>query len=176
MKVSTILIALITLLITSCSAVKLSDRINKDRELNDSNYSQLKGSYSNRSTNYARDSHTILKTLTTDTVKQRRNFMVKIEPLDNESLIVKFYNDSIPKEIKLTGRYKRGYFKVKREWNHKFLVGPLFWGFGDKINYIGLRNNKDLVILNSRGGTAFIFVVPAFSAGGQFNATFKREK
>jgi hypothetical protein len=87
--------------------------------------------------------------------------------LDNEFTI-----DSLT----IKGKYRRGYFKVKRQWDASFIAGPLLWVLGDNFKYVGLTEENKLVIINSgSGGVMLLVAFPIFGAGsGQFENEYER--
>ena len=54
----------------------------------------------------------------------------------------------------------KGYFKLKKTFSAEFVLGPILWGIGDDIKYIGLTKSKDIVLLNAYGGVMFLVIMP----------------
>ncbi len=77
------------------------------------------------------------------------------------------HNGITIKKVTLKGKYKNGYFKVKRQFAFSGIVGPLVWVVGEHINYIGLSKDNNLVVFDSGGvGVLFIVALPIFVADG----------
>lgn len=104
---------------------------------------------------------------------------IGITPINTKSIELKLLREnSLISTLKVQGKYKRGYFRVKRKQYSKFIAGPLLWIMGDNFKYIGLTKKDDLVILNSgSGGVLIALVLPIFAAGsGQYENVYIREK
>jgi hypothetical protein len=161
----------------SCSSAKLSARYNKDVELNDSNFDQLKGNYSNFTTDTIHRNRTLFSNFQTDTLYSKSAYTVEIIPIGNKMLELRLNrNDTLMSSIRINGKYRKGYFKVKRQWNSEFIVGPLVWLLGDNLKYVGLTKSDDLVILSSSGGVMLLIVFPIFAAGTQNENVYARKK
>jgi len=168
---------LLTLLASSCSTVNLTARKGKDFSLTSNEYLKLKGVYLNQSsdtssTNFKR---TLFENFTLDTLgRKQTGFYSDIIPIDDKTLTVNLYRhdklyiqDKLIKSLTLKGKFKDGYFKVKRKYPTKFIAGPLLWVLGEHLSYIGLTKENNLVILDSGGaGILLLVVVPIFVAGG----------
>ena len=170
-------IVFFTLLVSSCSTVNLTARKGKDISLNSNDYLKLKGTYSNQSldTNRFNFKRTLYENFTLDTLGRRQTgFYVDILPIDEKTLTVNLYRndnlytqDELIKSVTLKGKFKSGYFKVKRQYPKKFIAGPLLWVFGEHLSCIGLTNENNIVVLDSGGaGVLLLVVVPIFVAGG----------
>ncbi|MCW3101736.1 MAG: hypothetical protein JWO09_176 [Bacteroidetes bacterium] len=172
--ISFIFFALFT---SSCSTVNLSARKGKDLSLNSNDYLKLKGTYSNLAldTNRATFKRTLFENFTLDTLgRSQTGFYSELIPIDNKTLTVNFYKhnklyakDELVKSVTLKGKFKDGYFKIKRKYPVRFIAGPLLWVLGERQSYVGLTNDNNIVILDSRGkGVLFFIVLPFFVAGG----------
>lgn len=128
----------------SCSSVKLSSR--KGEDVNLKRASSLVGKY------------TMVESLLGGSVLRHEVILKGVG--ENSIRCVKMLNDSIMSDVVLNGKIKRGYFKVKREWETDFQLGPLLWSLNDKIEYMGLTNENNLVIMQSYGGLLFIVFFP----------------
>ena len=170
-------IVFFTLLIFSCSTVNLTARKGKDLQLNSNEYLKLKGTYSNQpiDTNRFSFKRTLYENFTLDTLGKRQpGFYAEILPIDEKTLTVNLYRhdklytqDELIKSVTLKGKFKSGYFKVKRQYPKKFIAGPVLWIFVEHLSYIGLTNDNNLVVLDSGGtGVLLLVVIPIFVAGG----------
>lgn len=172
MKISTTIFKiLLPFLITSCTTVNLAARRGKDIQLNTTDYTKLKGTFSNLSidTNRFNFKRTLFENFTLDTLGRRQQqFYVDIIPVDDKTLTVNLYeNGLLVKNLNIKGKFKDGYFKVKRQYTTKFIAGPLLWVLGEHRNYIGLTKDNNLVVLDSGGaGVLLLAVFPCFVAGG----------
>jgi hypothetical protein len=166
-----------TLLVFSCSTVNLTTRKGKDIQLSSNDYLKLKGTFSNQSldTNRFNFKRTLYENFTFDTLGRRQTgFYADILPLDEKTLTVNLYRhdklytqDELIKSVTLKGKFKSGYFKVKRQYPKKFIAGPLLWVFGEHLSYIGLTKDNNLVVLDSGGaGVLLVVVIPIFVVGG----------
>lgn len=167
-KYSIIIFVSLTMLICSCSTVKLQNRKDLDIELDANSLDKLSAYYKNTSndTTYARKS--LYYGFDDDTLYKRDDLMVKIKPIDKKNIQFKIFDNGIAIDsISIKGKYKKGYFKVKRQLKTDFIVGPLLWILSENLKYIGLTNDNNLVVINSGGSGFLLFVVvPTFSAGG----------
>lgn len=164
-------------LIASCSTVNMTARNGKDIPLTSSDYLKLKGTFSNQSldTNRFNFKRTLFENFTFDTLGRRQtDFYAEVLPVDEKTVTINLYRydkldiqDVLIKSMTLKGKFKRGYFKVKRQYVKKFIAGPFLWVFGEHQNYIGLTKENNLVILESGGsGVLLLVVLPFFVAGG----------
>ncbi len=78
----------------------------------------------------------------------------------------------------IKGKYRRGYFKMKRQYSTNFIAGPLLWILGDNFKYLGLTKDNKLIIIDSGNGGVMLFVIfPIFGSGsGQFENEYERIK
>jgi hypothetical protein len=166
----------LAMLAASCSTVNLTPRKGKDLTLTPTDYLKLKGTYSNQlpDTNLYNFKRGLFENFTLDTTgKGQPGFYTEIIPFE-KTLTVNLYRhdkiyiqDELIKSITLKGKFKSGYFKVKRKYPAKFIAGPLLWVLGEHQSYIGLTKENNLVVLDSGGtGVLLLVVVPFFVAGG----------
>src|ERR1035437_3361957 len=177
-----------SLLVSSCSTVDLATRKGKDISLNSNEYLKLKGTYSNQSldTNRFNFNRRLFENFNLDTLGRGQiGFYADIIPIDDETLTVNLYRkdkintqDEFIKCLTLKGKFKDGYFKVKRQYPTKFIAGPLLWILGEHQSCIGLTKENNLVVLDSGGeGALFLIVLPIFVAGGdKHDYEYKRTK
>lgn len=174
------LLLTVTILSTACTSVKLTSRYGKDIELTPINLNQLKGKYSNISLDTVHFNRTLIGNFQFDTLfKQKESSFVTIEPLDAKTLNLNLFKaDSNICTMTVKGKFRKGYFKVKRQWNSSFIAGPLLWILGDNLKYLGLTNENNLVIINSGdGGVMLLIAFPIFAAGSrQFINEYQRKK
>jgi hypothetical protein len=179
-KTVTLYLIISTVVFSACSSVKLTSRYGKDIELTPTNFNQLEGKYSNISLDSVHYFRTLIGNFQFDTLfKQKESSFVIIEPLDNKTLNLKLFKaDSNICELTVKGKFKNGYFKVKRQWTTSFIAGPLLWILGDNLKYLGLTNENNLVIVNSGGGGAMLLIaIPIFAAGGgQYENEYAKAK
>lgn len=176
MQKSFVILFLTCLTISSCSTIHLNERYKKDRDLGDTSFHNLKGFYNNYSTSYD-SNNTVISMLNPDALNLAKDLKLNLEPIDNKTLKVNFYSkDTFVSTSTFKGKYKRGYFKIKRVWTKHFVLGPLFWGLGNNIKYIGLTKSDDLVIISSTSALVLVVFIPVYNGGGQFNREFKRIK
>jgi hypothetical protein len=169
----------LALLICSCSTIKLKGRKGKDKHLDKSSFDTLSGSFKNAKNDTVYFQRTLCSNFDYDTVYSRKNLIINFTPVDKHQTKLKVLDKGYTIDsLTLKGRYRRGYFKVRRHWSANFIVGPLVWILGDDFKYIGLTNENNLVILNSGSGGVMLFVAfPIFGAGsGQFENEYERIK
>jgi len=171
MKHLTVLLLILSLFISSCSTVNLKARAGKDVFLSSVDHEKFKGAYSNLpiDTNYRRRGlYCYFTKGNKDTLCIQKQYSVEIIPVDAKTLTVNLNdNEMLIQRLTLKGKYKKGYFKAKRQFLFSGVVGPLVWVFGENINYLGLSKDNNLVVLNSGGaGVLFFIVLPIFVAGG----------
>jgi hypothetical protein len=176
---SILLIFSLALLICSCSTIKLKGRNGKDKHLDKSSFDTLSGSFKNTKNETVHFQRTLCSNFDCDTVYSRKNLIINFTPIDQHEIKLKVLdNEFTIDSITIKGKYRRGYFKVRRQWSTSFIVGPLVWILGDNFKYIGLTNEDNLFILNSGSGGVMLFVAfPIFGAGsGQFENEYERIK
>ncbi len=105
--------------------------------------------------------------------------IVNITPIGKNKIILKVVdNQSVIDSLTIKGKYRRGYFKMRRQWNTSFIAGPLLWILGDNLKYLGLTKENKLVIIDSgSGGVMLLVAFPIFGEGsGQFENEYERTK
>jgi hypothetical protein len=168
-----IFVIFLTFLISSCSTLNLATRKGKDLQLISSDFEKFNGTYLNIST----DTNNLRLPLycnftkgkqSKDTLCRRKQYDVKVLSDGPKNLTLELNDNGITiQKVTLKGKYKNGYFKVKRQLVFKWAFGPLVWVFEEHINCIGLSKNNNLVVLDSGGvGVLFIVAIPIFVAGG----------
>lgn len=175
-----ILLMVLATVLPGCSSLKLANRCGKDIQLTSANFNQLKGVYSNTSLDTIHFNRTLIGNFQFDTLfKQEKSSLVTIEPLDDKTININYFNaDSNICALTVKGKFRKGYFKVKREWKVSFIAGPLLWILGENLNYVGLTSENNLVVVNS-GGSGFLLLIafPIFAAGaGQTEIEYERKK
>ncbi len=176
---ASIFLLLFAITFFSCSTIRLTNRNEKDIHLHAGNFENLKGNYSNLTTDTIHLSRTLFNNFQFDTLYRQKHYSVDIVPIDHKKLSFKLYNkDSLIQSLNVKGKFKRGYFKVKRGYKTKFIAGPLLWVFGENLKYIGLTKNNNLVVINlGSSGFLMLIVIPIFAAGGgQFVNEYTRMK
>ncbi len=180
MKGARILFLLIlTITFCSCSTIRLSHRKEKDIHLDQTSFKKLNGNYSNITLDTNHINRTLFDNFQYDSVYKQTNLSVNITAVDNKTIHLKLLNNDILMDsLTIKGNYRRGYFKIRRQWNTSFITGPLLWILGDNFNYLGLTNENNLVVVNSGGGgVMLLIVIPIFAAGGkQFESEYARTK
>ncbi len=167
------------LLLSSCSNVKLAGRVGKDIEINKGNFQKLAGTFSNAGLDTNHRYRTLSSNFLNDTIYFKEALSLQIEPIDQKSFTLNVWNeDKLMESFIVKGKFKRGYFKVRRRWNTSFIAGPFLWILGDDLKYLGITNTNNLVVINSGGGGAMLLIViPIFAAGGgQFENEYVRIK
>jgi len=176
---SILLIFSLAFLICSCSTIKLKSRKGKDIHLDKSSFVALSGSFKNTKNDTLPFQMELFSNFNYDTPYSQKNLIINFTPVDKHELKLKvFDNEFTVDSLTIKGTYRRGYFKVRRQWSASFIVGPLVWILGDNFKYIGLTNENNLVILNSgSGGVMLLVAFPIFGAGsGQFENEYERIK
>ena len=169
----------LTLLICSCSTVRLKSRIGKDQQLDAISSDKLSGDFKNsrNDTNYLY--RTLYNNFIYDTIYRQKDLTVKLTPIDKNIIKLKIFgNETVIDSLTIKGKYRNGYFKVRRQVNANFIVGPLLWVLAENTKYLGLTKDNNLVILNS-GGSGFLLLIalPIFAAGGgQTEVEYERQK
>lgn len=155
-------------------------REGKDRLLGANDFASFNGMYTNLPTDTGHLQQTLFCLFTKseqDTICKEKNRRVQIIANSAQKLTLSLdSNGTILKSLVLKGKYKKGYFKVKRQLSVNGLLGPLFWVYGSNISYVGLTKENDIIVLNSGGiGILFILVMPiSVSGADQQNLVYKR--
>jgi hypothetical protein len=180
MTVNRILMILsLTFLFCSCSTIRLSSRKGKDFHLDVSSSNKLSGDFKNLKNDTINSKKTLYNNFNSDKVYRQNDLIVNITPIDKHKIKLKLIdNETILDSLTIKGKYRRGYFNVRRQWSTSFIAGPLLWILGDNLKYIGLTKENKLVIIDSRSsGVMLLVVFPIFAAGsGQFENEYERTK
>lgn len=174
-----LLILSLNLMLCSCSTIRIKSRRGKDIDLDANSYNKLLGEFKNSKNDTIYLGRTLYDNFNYNTLLIQKDLIINITPIDKHELKLKvFDNEFTADSITIKGKYRRGYFKVRRQWSASFIVGPLVWILGDSFKYIGLTNENNLVILNSgSGGVMLLVAFPIFGAGsGQFENEYERIK
>jgi hypothetical protein len=159
-------IFVISVLFSSCSTVNLASRKEKDLQINFADSVNLKGRYSNLAMDTVYSDKTLFNIFRDDNFGKEKSFVVDLIPINNKAIKINLIDqDSILKSVTLKGKYKKGYFRVKRDYNSNFIFGPLIWVLGEHRNFIGLTKTNNLVILDSGGQSFLLFVIFPFFGG-----------
>ena len=167
----------LTILLCSCSIVRLNSRKELDIYLDTNTFDKINGNYKNKlndSLNYRR---TVYSNFNYDSLFLQKDLIVNIRAIDKNNIALKLLDKaSVVDSLTLKGKYSRGYFKTKRQWNADFIAGPLLWIIGDNFKYLGLTKENKLVVINSgSAGVMLLVLFPIFSAGsGQFENEYER--
>lgn len=166
-KASILIFSSVMLLFCSCSTIHLKDRKEKDKYLSSSSYDELNGSYNNLKHEATTLHKTLLSNFDHESPHNQKDLIVKVDtPNENTIVLSVVDNETVIDSLIIKGRYRRGYFKLRREWRSNFIAGPLLWVLASKMKYIGLSKENQLVIIDDGGGgTMFLVVFPIFAAG-----------
>jgi len=174
-----LIILSLTLLVCSCSTVRLKSRKGKDIHLDKSSFEKLSGDFKNSKNDTINFRRTLYNNFSYDTVYRQKDLIVKITPIDKNKIKLKVIDNQYAIDsLTIKGKYRRGYFKMKRQWSTSFIAGPLLWILGDNLKYLGLTKENKLVIIDSgSGGVMLLVAFPIFGAGsGQFENEYERTK
>jgi len=174
-----LIILSLTLLFCSCSTIRLKSRKGKDLHLDASFFNKLSGDFKNSKNDTINFRKTLYNNFNYDTVYRQKDLIVNITPIDKHKIKLKVLdNETFIDSLTITGKYRRGYFKVRRQWSTSFIAGPLLWILGDNLKYIGLTKENKLVIIDSgSGGVMLLVAFPISAAGsGQFENEYERTK
>jgi hypothetical protein len=167
------------LFFSSCTTIKLTNRAGRDIEITEDSFQKLEGTFSNISIDTNHRNRTLLSNFLTDSIYKNQELSLQIEAIDHKSILLKVWSyDTVVESIAVKGKFKRGYFKVRRQWNTSFIAGPLLWILGDDLKYLGITNTNNLLVINSGGGGLMLLIaLPIFAAGGsQFENEYVRIK
>ena len=177
MRIVFLLISIVTF--CSCSSIHLTNRI-ADRQLDANSFQELNGTYLNKALDTIPLGSTLFahfKNIKYEPKYPRKYASVTLTTIDMKTLGVKLLNnDTIVDSLIVKGKYKEGYFKVRRRWLANFFAGALIWGIGDDFKYLGLTKENNLIILNSSDAVMFITAVPVFIFSGEFEDEYVRVK
>jgi hypothetical protein len=174
-----IILLSLTMLVCSCSTVRLKSRNGLDIHLDAYSSDKLSGDYKNSKNDTINFRRTLYNNFNYDTLYRQIDLIVNITPIDKNKIKLKvFDSETAIDSMTIKGKYRKGYFKVRRQVNANFIAGPLLWVLAENTKYIGLTNNNNLVIMNS-GGSGFLLLIalPIFAAGGgQTEIEYERQK
>lgn len=148
----------------SCSNMKTGIKLNK------ANFRQLNGYYSNLSENQVNITRKFFPDILT-----KESLRINIDVTNHKELKIKLLkNETLIDSINLYGKLRKGCFKVSK-YHAEFEVPPIIWTLADNNTYLGLDQNKNLVIQSQNGGVMLFIFFPIFAAnGGVSNYTLKR--
>lgn len=165
--------------LAACSVIRIQGRAAKDQHLDATDSQRLNGTFSMGLTDSTANFYerSLWMHFSSDTLSDPYNWKVKLAALHPKALQVSIYqNDSLVDEVRVKGRFHKGYFKTRRQFRANGIAGPLLWVLTEDFKHVGLTNENNLVVLNS-GGSGFLLLVaiPMFAAGGgQFSNEYER--
>ncbi len=169
----------LTMLVCSCSTVRLKSRIDKDQYLDVNSFDKLSGDFKNSKDDTIYHYSTLYNNFNYDTLYRQKDLIVNFKPIDKNIIKLKvFDNETAIDSLTIKGKYRKGYFKVRRQVKANFIAGPLLWVLAENTKYIGLTKDNNLVVMNS-GGSGFLLLIafPIFAAGGgQTNIEYERQR
>lgn len=169
----------LTMLVCSCSTVRLKSRIDKDQYLDVNSFDKLSGDFKNSKDDTIYHYSTLYNNFNYDTLYRQKDLIVNFKPIDKNIIKLKvFDNETAIDSLTIKGKYRKGYFKVRRQVKASFIAGPLLWVLAENTKYIGLTKDNNLVVMNS-GGSGFLLLIafPIFAAGGgQTNIEYERQR
>lgn len=163
----------------SCSVVSTSHRADQDHALSRRNYQLINGDFLNKIVDSSKintriPSRSLWYYLSGDTLLEDDTHVnVFMKDQHTLQITLRASEQSVSTHT-LRGRFRKGYFKVNRQWKASSLVGPFFWLVSNNSRYIGLQNNDRLVIMSSSGRLLMMLALPVFSAGAQREVDFGR--
>ena len=169
----------LTLFVCSCSTVRLKSREGLDIHLESNSFYKLRGNYKNSENDTLNFRKTLYSNFNYDSLYRQKDFVVNCTPIDKNTIKLKVLDKQTTVDsLIITGKYRRGYFKIKRQWSTSFIAGPLLWTLGDNLKYIGLTKENKLVIIDSGiGGVMLLVAFPIIANGsGQFENEYERTK
>lgn len=169
----------LTMLICSCSTVRFNSRIDKDQYIDVNSFDKLSGNFKNSKDDTIYQFRALYNNFNYDTLYRQKDLIVNFNPIDKNTIRLKVYgNETAVDSLTIKGKYRKGYFKVRRQVEANFIAGPLLWVLAENSKYIGLTKGNNLVVLNS-GGSGFLLLIalPIFAAGGaQTNIEYERQR
>lgn len=166
----------LTLLVYSCSTIRLKNRNGLDTYLDNNSYNKLCGNFKNSKIDTIKYHKSLYSNFNHDSFYNKKELIVNITPIDNKSINLKILdNQNVIDSLTIRGKYRRGYFKMNRQWSTNFIAGPLLWVLGDNLMYLGLTKENKLVVIESGSGGVMLFVaLPIFSVkSGQFENEYE---
>lgn len=155
------LFLILILFLFGCSSYKLSNREGKDFKLTKNNLEELNGYYSNTPIDSLLYSKNFFEHFHYDTVSDSELFNFRIRVIDKKTLKIELFEAGIVVDsLSVKGGFSKGYFKINKEFDTEFVLGPIIWALGDDVKYIGLTKSKDVVLLNAYGGVIFLVIMP----------------
>jgi hypothetical protein len=167
------------MLVCSCSTIRLKDRIGKDLRLDANSIDKLSGDFKNTKNDTIYFNKTLYNNFNYDTIYRQKDLTINFTPIGKNKIKLKaFDKETAIDSVTIKGKYRKGYFKVRRQINTNFIAGPLLWVLSENTKYIGLTKDDNLVIMNSGGsGLLLLIVLPIFAAGGgQTDVEYERQK
>ena len=133
-----------------------------------SSFYKINGDYKNSNSDTLYFQSTLYNKFNDNTIYRKNELQINIEALDKHHIKLRvFDNETIIDSLTIKGKYRRGYFKIKRQWNSSFIFGPLIWELGDNFKYLGVTKEYKLVIIDSgNGGVMLLVALPIMGAGG----------
>jgi hypothetical protein len=164
-----LIIAMLMPFFQSCSTIRLTDRMGKDYNLQESEYMKLRGIFVDSAIiDYPKKSNNLSGYIYAPCT-------VKIVPLKPNRLEYSYFiNDSLVTSKILRGKIKDGYFMQRTKFGIEFTFGPLLWGPGTQKFAYGITNENNLIYWESHGGIAVFIVLPFFAGGGDSKHEYKR--
>lgn len=178
-KSRTIIFLSLTVLFCSCSTVRFKSRKGIDIHLDANSSSKISGNYKNSKNDTINFRRTLYSNFNYDSLSRQKDLIVNITPIDKNNIKLLVFDNKTPIDsLTIKGKYRRGYFKMRRQWSASFIAGPLLWILGDNLKYMGLTKENKLVIINSgSGGVMLLVAFPIFAGGsGQFENEYERKK
>ena len=175
----TIVFLSLTMLFFSCSTIRLKSRKGLDIHLDANSFDKLSGNFKNSKNDTIKYHRTLYSNFVYDSLFRKKDLIVNINPIGKNKILLKVVdNQSVIDSLTIKGKYRRGYFKMRRQWSTSFIAGPLLWILGDNLKYLGLTKENKLVIIDSgSGGVMLLVAFPIFGAGsGQFENEYERTK
>lgn len=167
----------LSLLSLSCSSISLKSRKGLDMYLSSDSCHKLSGNYRNVQGDTSENYITLYHHFHFEKRSYRDLLTANLNVIDKNTIQLKFlFGDFVVDSLTLKGKFRKGYFRMDRQWDADFIAGPLVWIIGDNYKYIGLTKENKLVIVDSgRGGVLLLVFFPAFGAeSGQYESEFER--
>lgn len=155
----------ITLIVYSCSSVRLNNRKDSDIYLDANSYNKIGGNYNNLKVDTIKSYRSLYSNFNFDSIYKQKNIIINFDPINKNTINLKVINNGKAIDsLSIKGKYRRGYFKMRRNWNINFIAGPFLWIINDNIKYLGLSKDDNLIILNSgSGGVMMLVAFPIFA-------------
>lgn len=168
---------MLTIILASCQSVRPLEKKRIDVILSNDNIKKFNGTYkcgldssNNNLYSFWQRIHNAKTTI--DTLVNSR---IEIETLSFSRLKVSLSrHERVIDSIILIGKVKKGYFVLKNRFKIASEVGPLLWGIGGFKIHMGLTQDNDLVLFESKMGMAIVLLLPLFVSGDRHNFVYKR--